>query len=308
MDRFKLTPLGQAATVLLSLSIAQAGMASSTNKGANPKGKPFVELEGLIIEVEGEVSTLQDQVDALVSDVDDLYGRIDANEDAINALQATNADLQAQINANADDVQSLAAQVSSLEAENADLEQQIADLGDADGNLQQQIDENEALITSLNISINDLETSLQDQIDHNAVLIQSIESQIDMLAVVADEQFRVENGVCPDGQTVVHYRSSPPSVTCLDRRWIDVNGTEKEVPVEYKSITIKPGASGFSRVGCGPQPHQTYFVRNFGYRHSGGIVITGLHNRAWYFDLTFTNTSSEQQVLVTETECHMYVQ
>ena len=37
--------------------------------GTNPRGKPFIKLADQIIEIEGEISTIQDQVDAIVAQV-----------------------------------------------------------------------------------------------------------------------------------------------------------------------------------------------------------------------------------------------
>lgn len=48
--------------VISAASASTAWAASTTNKGANPNGKPFVEIQGQIVEVEGEISTLQDHV------------------------------------------------------------------------------------------------------------------------------------------------------------------------------------------------------------------------------------------------------
>jgi len=191
------------ACLALTAGASPVWAASSTDKGANPNGKPFIEIQGQIIEVEGEVSTLQDQADALVGVVGTLEGRITANEDAIAALQATSANLQAQIDANGEDIVSLEAQVAALEADNASLQQQINDLGDADGVvLQAQIDANSALITTLNQSITDLGVTLQDQIDNNADLIALMQDDIDRIdAALLMKQNRV-NGLCPDGSAI----------------------------------------------------------------------------------------------------------
>jgi len=187
------------ASILAGLSLtAYAG----SNKGSTPKGKPFVELQGQIVEVEGKVATLQDQVNALVARVDTIEERVGANEDAIASLTATNASLQAQIDANADDISSLQAQVDALEAENADLQAQIDDLGGADDYLQSQIDANNALITSLNQSINDMGVSLQSQIDNNLVLISMLESEIDSINASLAMKQMIVSGSCPSGQSI----------------------------------------------------------------------------------------------------------
>ncbi len=177
----------------------QASAGSNTNKGANPNGKPFIELAGQIVEVEGSVSTLQDQVDSLVDRVDSIEARVGANEDAILALQTTNVLLEGQITANAADVVSLQGQVLVLEQDNADLQLQINNLGDADGNLQVAIDSNSTLITTLNQSIQELGVSLQDQIDNNLDLIGVMQAEIGQInASLAMKQMIVSGSCLPD--------------------------------------------------------------------------------------------------------------
>lgn len=175
---------------------------STTNKGANPNGKPFVEIQGQIIEVEGEIATLKDQVDSIIGRVDTIENRLTANEAAIATLQATNADLQAQITANADDIFSLQGQVTDLEAANADLQVQINALGDVDGALQDQIDVNEAMITTLNQSISDLSISLQAQIDNNEDLIQYMQTEINDINASLSLKQNIITGSCPSGESI----------------------------------------------------------------------------------------------------------
>lgn len=285
---------------LLITGASTAMAASNTNKGANPNGKPFIEIQGQIIEIEGEVSTLQDQVDALVDDVDDLTLRVGANESAISSLQTANVNLQNQIDTNASDIISLQAEVASLEADNIDLWAQIDALGDTDGALADAIAVNLTTITTLNISITDMSVSLQNQIDHNEQLILSMQDQIDNLNLISGQATSIENGVCPDGETVGSYTTSPPRVNCFRRNWSS-NG-EVEYPVAYSTVTINPGRVLLTRPGCDGFSGVPY-VRNFGYTQSGGVEIISFVNRARYFDVYYRNTTSEVQVVNVEVEC-----
>ena len=119
--------------------------------GSTPKGKPFVEINGQIVEVKSDISSLQDAHDAIVA-------RVEALEDA---------DFQVQIDF-------LTAEIARLDAENALRVQDILDLFDLAE--QNQFDVGFALseIQRLQGLINDLSA---DQID----LIADFQAQIDTL-------------------------------------------------------------------------------------------------------------------------------
>ena len=287
-------------TALLTTGITTVMAANNTNKGANPNGKPFIEIQGQIIEIEGEVSTLQDQVDALVDDVDDLTLRIDANESAISSLQTVNVNLQNQIDTNASDITSLQNEVGDLKIDNIELWAQIDDLGDADGSLADAIAANLTTITTMNISITDMSVSLQNQIDHNNQLILTMQDQVDNLNLISGQATSIENGVCPDGETVSSYRTSPPRVNCF-RRYLGPNG-DVEYPVAYSTVTINPGRVLHTRPGCDGFTGVPY-VRNFGYSQSGGVEIISFVNQTRNFDIRYRNTTNEVQVVNVEVEC-----
>jgi uncharacterized coiled-coil protein SlyX len=201
--------VGMAVLVIPGLVFA----GSNTNKGASPNGKPFVELNGAIVEVEGEVSELQDQMDLLAGRVTNLEDRVTANENAIANLEVDNAGLQVLIDANAADVLSLETRITELYNHNAELQTQINEWGDPDNGLQAQIDANDSDIITLAQTIDTLEGNLQEAIDHNTSLISALQQQIvDINESLAMKQMII-SGTCPEGENL-HEIQEDGSVVC----------------------------------------------------------------------------------------------
>lgn len=190
--------MGFKSVTISVLILAFSSNAYSTGKGSNPNGKPFIELAGQIVEVEGEISSLQDQVDSLVGRVDSLESKVMANEGAIASLQNQNITLQATVDAYGSTTDSLQSQLTALEAENDNL---LAQIEAGDANLQTQVDENNSLIISLQMSLSDI-SDLQAQIDNNANLISMMSSEIQQIQQGLALKQTIISGNCPDGFAV----------------------------------------------------------------------------------------------------------
>lgn len=190
-----------------------AGPAFGAGKGGIPSGKPFIVLQDQIVEVEGAVSSLSDQIAELVEVAETMEGQIALNEAGMNSLTTESADLQAQIDANATDIDSLQATVDALEADNIILQAQIVDNGDADGALQLLIDANAALITANQMELAGLST-LQGQIDNNSTLISMLQTQVDSINDMVAMKQDILNGTCPNGQAVMEIDGATGSITC----------------------------------------------------------------------------------------------
>jgi len=296
--------------VLAGLGIVAAGLpgaAVAGGNGSNPNGKPFVAINGELVEVQGAVSNLQDQIDTLVGRVDTMEDRIGADEDAIANLQDTNDLLQTLIDENATDIATINSIVSDLQAQNADLQDQInTNAGDIT-DLQAQIAANAATIGSLQnvlfevqnglLTLSDSVDGLQSQIDNNITLISGIEDEIASFQDLLDMKQNLINGLCPDGQAIQQVLADG-SVVCdvVDNgpgtlRSFQVNSGFLTVPGEQEqilwtscpagSVATAPGYQGSNCTLVDAMHAEDDYVGGHGY--SSRVVV---HNTC-YFDVPF---------------------
>jgi len=92
------------------LILTAALIAMSVSVMALPSGKPFIELEGMIIEVQDDVTDLQNIVDELLVDVDTLEGQV-------AALQTALTDLSVDVVANADAIAVIEIRLAQAESD-----------------------------------------------------------------------------------------------------------------------------------------------------------------------------------------------
>ena len=162
----------------------------ATSAVAGPaKGKPFVALQDQIVEVEGAISSLSDQVEILIGDVDSIEARMSASENAIQDLQNQIDSLNALIIGNyttIDDVNAAIAALSAdISAENEALKLTL-----------------QAALAQVEAGVIDLTDDLQNQIDNNKALIAILSAEIASQAEWEEFNNNLTDGVCPDGSFV----------------------------------------------------------------------------------------------------------
>jgi len=140
--------------LIISLAIL---LCISTTAYSLPNGKPFIEIDGEIISIKGDISTIQDELRATLSRIGTLEGKVSAISNKITELETKDSDLQNQIN----DVLTLAQANDHLIIEffkqNAALQKQIDEM-------RSNVDENGDLSAESAAAI----LELQKQLDSNS--------------------------------------------------------------------------------------------------------------------------------------------
>ena len=201
---------------IISISALFMMLTTQAFAGSAPKGKPFVALQGQIIEVQGAVAEIDtrmteletsvaEQLSAMKTDVEELAiavgtltGRVDTlddavvlNEFAITNLESRNVQLTNVVNDIAAGVSTLEGEVATLK--NADIMLQAA-ITSGDATLLATIDANTA---TLQAAINAGNTTLQEAIDAGYT---SLQSQLDVGIVslqdaIAANQIALTNSI-----------------------------------------------------------------------------------------------------------------
>ncbi len=102
--------------VLLCATLSLAMGVTSSIAGSNPKGKPFVAINGQIVEVvNAAVLSIDEKIENLTGRVDSLEGRIEASEVAIADLEERNAALEVLVANNVSDIGQIDLLISDLQ-------------------------------------------------------------------------------------------------------------------------------------------------------------------------------------------------
>ncbi len=146
------------------LALTVTANANAQGNGSTPNGKPFVEIQGVVIEVQADLDNLEqgitDRVNELIPQIEALEGKVETLEDA----QLVTEQL-----------------LLSLQAEQASLQ---ASLDGTDASLQTEID------------------LLQAKIDANAGMIELMETELVSLGEMLNAKQNVINGLCADGSAI----------------------------------------------------------------------------------------------------------
>lgn len=241
--------------VILSSTICTTAV-HAAGKGGKRHGKRFVAIKNTLVEVQGAITSLQNQIDLLVARVDTVEERVGANEDAIATLQSQNAALDALVQQNLTDAASVEAEIGMLQNANAELQAQIDAYSGDITTLQGQLADNKAMIATLQQAILmvqtdlvSLESSLQKQIEKNLNLINMLQDEIDIINANLALKQNLVNGTCPNGETMVEILADG-SVVC-DAVGGATTGQLHSVQT-FRSVSVPSNAAPTLNAYCPP--------------------------------------------------------
>ena len=185
------------------------------NHNRHKRKKSHVKVNDQLIEVQGAILSLQDQIDALVSRVDTVEESVVANEVAVSTLTTQIQTMQALIDANLTDITAIQNEVAALQDQNTYLLSLIATNSGDIAALQAEFDANAAMVTTLEQAILlvqnnviDLGTSLQSQIDVNITMVAALQSEIDTINADLALKQNAINGICTNGEAAIEIQAN----------------------------------------------------------------------------------------------------
>ena len=231
MKKTVLSAIVLAVSTSVSVSLLAAPMDS---KGAK---NPFVQLQGEITTLNNSVASLQDQMDALVGRVDSLEQNVAANSRAIRNLKRQDSVLRRLIANNTLAISNLNSEIDTLNLEIADMQIQIDNnSGDIEA-MKTDIDANKALIEVLqnaidaaNANIQSVETSLTQQLSNHQQLLDMLQAELSMLQDDLQNKQDIVDGKCPVNYAIREIHPDG-SVVC-DRD----DGTYGNIRYYYRTI------------------------------------------------------------------------
>ena len=291
-------------SMVLCAVLATAVGTTSAFAGSTPKGKPFVAINGQVVEVQKAISTIQDQIALLVGQVGSMEERLTASEGAIQDLISQNAEISALINGNITSVDQIAAKIDSLNAETATLESMLQSVG-TDPDLENQVKINTELINTLssalagvNSGIINLEGNLQSQIDNNSTLISALQSDIDQINLDLAQKQNIISGNCLDGSAVQQILENG-DVVCGEA------GMSGQLETKYSYVQAFANPNQFIQaVAICPEG---YTVTGAGYASAAGWEISSIYTEIGaagnYAVVQATNRNSFRDDIVPVANC-----
>ena len=219
------------------LLLALAVVLFSTNVMAGTaKGKPFIELEGQIVEVSNAVFDVEQALQELTGQVTDLEERLTVTESSIINLQNENVNIQGQINT-----------LIQTEATNSQLIQdnltQIDLLRDRLMSLSVDVIGNKIEIDETKLTIILLQDeiaanvegvlALEDDVANNLQLIEALQRNLETVQLQLDAKQNMIDATCPEGQALDEVYAD--GYSCVDVGTGGVGGVRLETNTRYFS-------------------------------------------------------------------------
>jgi hypothetical protein len=189
--------------LLAALLLPLPAMAAT---GGTPNGKPFIEIQGQIIEVQADVSSLEMRFQSLLERVTsldlDLQGQIDALKEEIIKLETIDAELQASLSQAVADIESQGNDIQGLLSALSQVNVQLVDLmNSTDGNSAsiEALEADKAAILADIASLDGALVTAISEISENRALISKVEDEVTILASSKQDDI---TGVCPPNTSI----------------------------------------------------------------------------------------------------------
>jgi len=186
--------------IILMTLLSAVWASSYAASGASPNGKPFVALQGEILEIKGVLRSYDERIDGLIIRTTVLEDDIRNSEHAITHLVQLNDALNYQVATTSGDLELLTATVGELEMELEAANDKISVLGQTDEMLTSEIFFLSELIAGLEEAMYFGHITLESQIALNESLINSLSSRIELAEAHLELKQAVLNQSCPEGE------------------------------------------------------------------------------------------------------------
>ena len=191
-------------SLLAVILVVHVGTAFAAS-GGSPNGKPFVEINGQIAEVQGQIATLEQRMDNLLARVVLNESRLDGIDAGIVLLQEERDELYLLLSELESGITTVEAIIIDLETENTNLQSELDEYGDTTGQLALEIEANAMSISTLTAFIDDGLSGLELLIFQNQSAINELREVQDSLVGQLEMKQNLLNGTCPEGLTFVGF-------------------------------------------------------------------------------------------------------
>lgn len=231
-----------------------------------PKGKPFVELNDQIVEVQGILRTMEERFTELLGRIEVIESAVDRTSAMIITLESENALLASVVNDLAIGLEEVSDIQSIIQSHIDALQLEIDLNGDALGSVGQEIKSLNEVIALLESSTAESVDLLLERINENDILIGILSQRQDELDQQLALKQELETGTCGEGEALVGF-DSDGSLVCesfLSGTLVKTISKTGVYKVRSSNYIIDMGPLGCDNlIGSGAEvPRQVAYWRN----------------------------------------------
>ncbi|MDC3344136.1 hypothetical protein OAW22_07920 [Pseudomonadales bacterium] len=188
-------------TIALIYLLATSVSALAAASGSSPKGKPFVELQGQLVEVKEALNTFDQILEVVLGRVDSLEESVGALDAEVAFLESQNLVLEDLISLGDQRATSLEVRLLGLQQDKEQLNDQVELLGAADDYLAAEIELIEKTIEAIQHELSGF-ISLEERVAYNELLLVELVDELETFASQISLKQNVINQTCPENYFV----------------------------------------------------------------------------------------------------------